>query len=273
MAEKRMFTKKVTDSDEFVALPSSAQALYLHLCMAADDDGFNNQVQLAMYKSHASADDVKVLLAKRFIIQFENGVIVIKHWRMANALRKDRHVDTTYQDEFKMLKIKENGSYTTSENEDGLPMGCQMVANGLPQNSIVEDSIDKNSIVEDNITPPVGVENTWDTSKHTNVDNLKHILNTGEYSDTQFLLDHKDLYESLKEWMKYKDNRKPKRDNHYTELDKFLNRVLRNAKEYGVENAIIAIQDTMAEGYQGIVWDYASKRAKRVDAKDIKDFV
>ena len=119
MAEKRMFTKKVTDSDEFVALPSSAQALYLHLCMAADDDGFNNQVQLAMYKSHASVDDVKVLLAKRFIIQFENGVIVIKHWRMANAIRKDRYVATSYQDEFKKLRIKDNDSYT-------------LVANGLP---------------------------------------------------------------------------------------------------------------------------------------------
>ena len=273
MAEKRMFTKKVTDADEFISLPSSAQALYLHLCMAADDDGFNNQVQLAMYKSHASVDDVKVLLAKRFIIQFENGVIVIKHWRMANALRKDRHVDTTYQDEFKMLKIKDNGAYTISDSlvADGLPMGCQMVANGLPQNSIDKNSIDKISIVEDNNTPPNGGEPTWDTSKHTNVENLKHILNTGEYEQAQFFLDHKDVYESVKEWMAYKDRRKPKRDNHYTDIDKFLNTVIRKCEKYGTDNAIDAINDTMGAGYQGVVWDYAAKGKSK--SNEVQNFV
>ena len=146
MAEKRMFTKKITDADEFISLPSSTQALYLHLCMAADDDGFNNQVQMAMFKAHASVDDVKVLLAKRFILQFESGVIVIKHWRMANALRKDRYTETAYQEELKCLKVKDNGSYTFADGNDvWLPDGCQMVAERLPQYSIDKDSIDKNN--------------------------------------------------------------------------------------------------------------------------------
>lgn len=136
MAKKRMTTTQVTDSDDFISMGSPAQALYLHLNNGADDDGFNNQVQMAMYKAHASIDDLKVLLAKRFILQFESGVIVIKHWRMANSLRKDRYTPTVFQEELKMLGIKDNGSYTW------LPNGCHLVA--TDKVSIDKDSKDKN---------------------------------------------------------------------------------------------------------------------------------
>lgn len=153
MAERRMLTKKVTDSDEFVALPASAQALYLHLNMAADDDGFNNQIQLAMFKSHASIDDLKVLMMKRFIIRFESGVIVIKHWRMSNLLRKDRYTPTAFQEEIKQLGIKPNGAYTLSGCQTvakRLPDGCQTVAAG--KDRIVKESIDKKNTKH--FTPP-----------------------------------------------------------------------------------------------------------------------
>lgn len=153
MAEKRMFTKKVTDDDNFMALSSSAQALYLHLSMSADDDGFCNQVNLAMFKAHASVQDLEALLEKRYIYQFGNGVIVIKHWRMANALRKDRYNPTVFREELAKLQLKENGSYTW------LPDGCQVVAERLPQYSIDKVSIDKSSLVESSIeeqlTPPI----------------------------------------------------------------------------------------------------------------------
>ena len=140
MAERRMFTKKVTDDDNFMTLSSSAQALYLHLSMAADDDGFCNQVTLAMFKAHASVQDLEALLEKRYIYQFENGVIVIKHWRMANALRKDRYNSTVFQEELAKLCIKDNGVYTW------LPDGCQMVAERLPQVSIGQNRIEQDSI-------------------------------------------------------------------------------------------------------------------------------
>lgn len=143
MAERRMFTKKVTDDDNFMSLSSSAQALYLHLSMSADDDGFCNQVSVSMFKAHASVADLQQLLEKRYIYQFDNGVIVIKHWRMANALRKDRYTPTNFKEELAKLKIKSNGSYTFSDD------GCQMVANCLPQDSIGKVSIDKNSIDKD----------------------------------------------------------------------------------------------------------------------------
>ena len=137
MAERRMFTKKVTDDDNFMSLSSSAQALYLHLSMSADDDGFCNQVATSMFKAHASVQDLQALLEKRYIYQFKNGVIVIKHWRMANALRKDRYTPTAFQEELAQLDLKDNGAYTW------LPDGCQMVAERLPQDSIGKNSIDK----------------------------------------------------------------------------------------------------------------------------------
>lgn len=139
MAERRMFTKKVTDDDNFMALSSSAQALYLHLSMSADDDGFCNQVSISMFKAHASVQDLQALLEKRYIYQFENGIIVIKHWRMANALRKDRYTPTNFQEEMAQLGIEANGSYSW------LPNGCQMVSERLPQ-----DRSGKISIVKDN---------------------------------------------------------------------------------------------------------------------------
>ena len=141
MADRRMFTKKVSDSDAFIEMSSAAQALYFHLNQGADDDGFNNQVQIAMLKAHASLDDLKVLMMKNFIIRFDSGVIVIKHWRMHNTLRKDRYTPTNFQEELSLLGIKDNGSYT---------LGCQMVAKRLPQESIGEDSVVEVSIVEDN---------------------------------------------------------------------------------------------------------------------------
>lgn len=135
-----MFTKKVTDDDNFMALSSSAQALYLHLSMSADDDGFCNQVSISMFKAHASVQDLQALLEKRYIYQFDNGVIVIKHWRMANALRKDRYTPTAFKEELSKLKLKENGAYTW------LPDGCQTVANCLPQDRLDKDRVDKNRL-------------------------------------------------------------------------------------------------------------------------------
>ena len=136
MAERRMFTKRITDDDHFMALSSSAQALYLHLSMSADDDGFCNQVSLCMFKAHASVGDLEALLSNRYIYQFESGVIVIKHWRMANALRKDRYTPTVFKEEFAKLKLKDNESYTLVANR--LPSGCQVGAECLPQDSIGE---------------------------------------------------------------------------------------------------------------------------------------
>ena len=89
MAERRMFAKTIIDSDSFLDMPLSTQALYFHLSMRADDDGFLNNSKKIQRMVGCSDDDLKLLIAKRFIIPFESGVVVIKHWRIHNYIRSD----------------------------------------------------------------------------------------------------------------------------------------------------------------------------------------
>lgn len=111
MAERRMFSQKIVDSDVFLDMPLSAQALYFHLCMRADDDGFINNTRKIQRMIAASDDDLKLLIAKRFLIAFKD-VVVVKHWNMHNQIRKDRYKPTQYKEEYEMLSLKDNGSYT-----------------------------------------------------------------------------------------------------------------------------------------------------------------
>ena len=138
MAERRMFTKKIIDSDAFLDMPLSTQALYFHLNMRADDDGFLNNPKKIQRMIGASEDDLKLLIA-------------IKHWRMHNAIRKDRYNQTQYVEQLEELTIKQDGSYTEKILE--LPYGNQMATtwqpNGnqvLPQVRLGKDSIGKDSI-------------------------------------------------------------------------------------------------------------------------------
>lgn len=112
MAQKRMFTMKIVDSDAFLDMPATTQCLYFHLNMRADDDGFIGNPKRIMKITGASEDDLRLLIAKRFVLTFEDGVIVIKHWRMHNTLSRDRYTETSYIDEKRMLLLKENGSYS-----------------------------------------------------------------------------------------------------------------------------------------------------------------
>ena len=159
MAEKRMFTQKIIDSDAFLDMPLSTQALYFHLNMRADDDGFINNPKRIQRTIGASDDDLKLLIAKRFVICFESGVIVIKHWRMHNTLRKDRYNPTQYQDEYKTLKIKDNSAYTEDGNHLATtwqPDGNQLATQySIDKYSIEEDSIEKEIYKEKEDKKPV----------------------------------------------------------------------------------------------------------------------
>ena len=134
MAEKRMFTKKITDSDAFLEMPLSSHALYFHLNMQADDDGFVNNPRKIQRSIGASEDDLKLLLLKRFVIGFDTGVVVIKHWRMHNLLRKDRYNPTQYVEEFNSLMLNKNGSYTEKNEQifDEITDGNQMATKWQP---------------------------------------------------------------------------------------------------------------------------------------------
>lgn len=111
MAERRMFAKTIVDSDAFLDMPVTARLLYYDLAMRADDDGFNNAPRKVMRTIGASPDDLNVLVARKFVIPFDNGVVVIKHWRIHNYIRKDTYSATAYKDQRKMLEFDENNAY------------------------------------------------------------------------------------------------------------------------------------------------------------------
>ena len=145
MAERRMFAKTIVLSDAFLDMPMSARCLYFTLGMLADDDGFVNAPRSIMRQCGASDDDMKLLIAKKFSLVFDSGVIVIKHWRINNYLRNDRYTETKYGEEKASLSLDENGAYT----QHGIPAGIP--SSGIP--SIGKDSIGKVSIGEDNNNP------------------------------------------------------------------------------------------------------------------------
>ena len=118
MAERRMFAKTIIDSDAFLDMPLSTQVLYFHLSMRADDDGFINNPKKIQRMIGAMDDDLKLLIAKNFIIPFESGVVVIKHWKIHNYIRNDRYKETVYHEEKALLTIKENKTYTLGIPDD-----------------------------------------------------------------------------------------------------------------------------------------------------------
>ncbi|SPS11171.1 hypothetical protein AMHIJAGA_01105 [Lactococcus lactis] len=112
MAQRRMFSKKIVETDFFMEMSPTAKLLYFYLNMSADDDGFVGNPKTIKLISGATDDDLKILIAKQFIIPFDSGVIVIKDWKIHNYIQKDRYNQTQYLDEKKQLLVEENGTYT-----------------------------------------------------------------------------------------------------------------------------------------------------------------
>lgn len=148
MADRRMFASQIVESDAFTDMPISAQALYFHMGMNADDDGFINNAKKVIAIIGASTGDLSILIDKRFILAFPSGVYVIKHWRMANTIQKDRYHPTAYEDEMSSLVIKENKAYTEKESltnkvsessETSLSKAC-FQGSGKPVSKVSESS-------------------------------------------------------------------------------------------------------------------------------------
>ena len=176
MAERRMFAKTIVLSDAFLDMPLSARCLYFTLGMLADDDGFVNSPKSIMRQAGASTDDMNILLAKKFILAFDSGVIVIKHWRINNYLRNDRYTETKYIEEKQHLDIDKNGTYHA-----GIPSGIPSIGN------------DSEYSIEDDISPK--------PTKHK-YGAHKNVLLTDEEVDklkAQFPVDWNDRIENLSE--------------------------------------------------------------------------
>lgn len=141
MAERRMFAKSIVFSDAFLDMPMSARCLYFTLGMFADDDGFVNSPKALMRQCGAAMDDLNILIAKKFVLIFDSGIIVIKHWRIHNYIRQDTYNPTKYQDEKEQLELDENKAYTFNTST-GRPR--------IVDESETQDRIGKDRIGKDN---------------------------------------------------------------------------------------------------------------------------
>lgn len=168
-----MFSQKVVDSDAFLDMPLSSQALYFHLGMRADDDGFVDSPKKIQRMIGATQGDFETLMNKGFVIPFDSGVCVIKHWLMHNSIRKDRYTPTAYQEEKSSLYQKDNGAYTLAPppirlpagnplSTNGQPDGCQDGNQSAPQVRIGKDRLGKDRIEEDRVGEFEGEENPPD---------------------------------------------------------------------------------------------------------------
>ena len=157
MAERRMFAKTIIDSDAFLDMPMSARLLYYDLAMPADDYVFINSPKKIMLFVGASMDDLNILAIRKFIIPFDNGVVVIKHWRIHNYIRKDRYSETTYSEEKSLLEVDENRAYrliSDEKNSKKMPTVNQRSTNGRPLVDAGKDRIGKDRLGKDKEISP-----------------------------------------------------------------------------------------------------------------------
>lgn len=209
MAERRMFAKTIIDSDAFLDMPLSTQALYFHLSMRADDDGFINNPKKIQRMIGASDDDLKVLVAKRFIIPFESGIVVIKHWKIHNYIRGDRKRVTVYPEEMALLTEKDNGAYSLKseetialeEGDSQVTVRCQSSDSQVTancQHRIGEDRIVQESIGEGSLGEEVSKPTRHKYGRYNNV-----LLSDEDYQKLQaeFPHDYSERIERLSEYI------------------------------------------------------------------------
>lgn len=191
-----MFSKHITESDAFLELPATSQNLYFHLNMNADDDGFVNSPNRVMRNIGANKTDMEVLFAKKFLIAFETGIIVIKHWRIHNYIRGDRYKPTVYLEEKLMLELKENNSYKRT----GIPNDIPVVSTGKVR--LGKDSLDKDNIysrVVNYLNDKAGTNYKGNINKTREL--IKARMNEGFTEDDFYqVIDIK-----VKEWIKNKE--------------------------------------------------------------------
>ena len=236
MAERRMFAKSIVLSDAFLDMPLSARCLYFTLGMLADDDGFVGSPKSIMRQCGASQDDMAILLQKRYILGFETGVIVIKHWRMNNYLQKDRHKQTTYLEEMSELVIDSRGAYTEKAKNGEKFIECE-VTDSVNEPMYTEciqnvytgkDRLGKDRLGKDreSARARLGIfnnvlltEKELEELQRLNPDDWQEMIeNLSAYmkSKGKYYDDH---FATMMSW-KRKDKSKPKKDGYWDELEK-----------------------------------------------------
>ena len=212
MADKRMFSLKIVDSDLFLDMPLSSQCLYFHLSMRADDDGFVNNPKKIIKIIGANEDDLKILIAKGFVIVFDQGIIVITHWKINNYIRKDRYKPTMYIEQKQQLYQTENGAYILEE-KDGCHLVNQRLSSGQPsidKGRLDKVSIDKGRGEKENQSAPVSFYGEFKNVRLSKEEykNLKEKLN----SHTEIMIN---------KLSRYMESRGKTYQNHYATILKW----------------------------------------------------
>ena len=241
MAERRMFAKTIIDSDAFLEMPTTSQLLYFHLAMRADDDGFVNKPKSLMRMVGCKDDDLKLLFAKKFLIPFESGVVVIKHWKIHNYIAKDRYTETKYKEEKATLMLDENNAYT--QVVDDPYTGCiQSVDEPSTQVRLGKERKGKDRIGKGS-----------KGEEETPIELLHRLM-------PEYIIPN-DLKDKLDEWIKYKTERKES----YKEvgMKSLLRQIENNQLMYGEKAVCDLIDDSMANGWKGIIFDRLKKMPVR----------
>lgn len=197
MAERRMFAKAIVLSDAFLDMPMSARCLYFTLAMLADDDGFINSPKSIMRQCGSTSDDMNILITKRFVLTFESGVVVIKHWRIHNLIQKDRYRETKYLEEKALLTLDGNKAYTEAVS-DMYPECIHDVSRLEPQVRLGEVRLGESRVGEviEEAAPPKSVRHKYGL--------YKNVLLTDEDMaklQEEFPHDYSDRIERLSEYM------------------------------------------------------------------------
>lgn len=215
MAERRMFARSIVESDAFLDMPLSARCLYFALGMVADDDGFVGNPKSIMRQASATQDDLKLLIAKRFILSFESGVIVIKHWRINNYIQKDRYKSTTYVEELNTLALDDKGAYTEKTNvypkciQNGYKMDTQI---RLGKVSILEKENEKEVAKQADKPPSVAQKHKY--GKYNNV-----LLTEDEHAK---LLAEERGKEAIEYFLDYRERKGYKAKSDYLSIKKWV---------------------------------------------------
>ena len=216
MAERRMFAKTIIDSDAFLEMPQSSQNLYFHLAMRADDDGFINNPKSIMRLIGCKDDDANILIAKKFLIPFESGVVVIKHWKIHNYIRNDRYSETKYVEEKSQLEYDENNAYR-------LTSGIPLVDERLTQVRLGKDRLGKDSIERGDKSP---ARKKYGEYNHVLLTDEQHQKLVTDYSADkiteyikkideycqQYGKSYKDYNLTIRKWILSDNQKKPERN-------------------------------------------------------------
>lgn len=184
MAQRRMLSSQIVNSDAFLDMPTSSQLLYFHLVMQADDDGFVGNPKRVMRMIGTNEDDFKILIGKRFLLTFESGVVVIKHWLIHNTIRLDRYHSTQYKEEKRLLFLKENKSYSDVRQ----PVGNQLET----EVNLIEVKLSKDNIKDKHPLPDWIDQSSWLAWEVHRKEKRQKLTQSSIRSQIKFLEEHKE---------------------------------------------------------------------------------